>query len=580
MNRFSFYRRIQLSFFFFILLPFIFVTLWSYTSVKENVTDKISRSNEDVLTVISDAISKTVDSISFASVYFSQSYDTNVTESLRYLKDVTNFSGSEVYTKQKQLQGMVNILSIQSVNSELKLFVLNSRQRLLAGNLELPIFSEIADPGFQAYTGKLDRSEHTTLQWFRLPGTDESPAYYYAAKIILDHRNQKPLATLYIGIPETYFDTLFNLSGRAGSLKLVDRSGEWIAGAGEDPPPSKDTLTSRRVIPQTGWTLLYSSPKSEVTGQINREFLLTLAVTGGFFVVFLLVSLFWAKRLIKPILQLRGKAKLYVAGSRNVRMPVKGKDEVALLSSVFNQMLDDIDQLLHRMERDQEEKRELELRALAAQIRPHFLLNTLNSIKVNLIMAGDSVHSATIESLMTLMRAYIRPDEPVGLAEEQRLLESYVRVMRLRNRMEIAFRCDLAEETRTLMLPRMLLQPIVENAIIHGFAAHPDEAEIRMTALRCGDMLEITIEDNGRGMPPDRLEALNRRLDGTGPEDSRSSGGVGLVNTVKRLHHYYGPRVRLRADNAAPGGLKFVMSIPYDKLAQKEDKPDVHRNAD
>lgn len=577
MSHFSFYRRIQLSFLLFILLPFIFVTLWSYSSIKQNVTDKITRSNEDVLTVISDALSKTIDHISFASVYLSPSSDTNVTESLRFLKNVSNFSDSTVYKHQKQLKSMIHILTIQSMDADLKLFVLNARQRFLAGNLEQPLFSEMVDRQFTSSL-KLDESEHTLLQWFRVPASDASPAYYYAAKIIIDHRNQEKLATMFVGIPETYFEELFHLSGGSGSLKLLDRDGNLIASSG-NPVESDHVLASRRTIPKTGWNLVYESPRMEITGQIYREFQMTLYISGSFFAVFLVLSLFWAKRLNKPILQLRGKAKQYVAGNRNVRMPVKGKDEVALLSTVFNQMLEDIDHLLLQMERDQEEKRSLELRALAEQIRPHFLLNTLNSIKVNLIMAGDRDHAGMLDSLMILLRAYVHPDKPVGLEEEQRLLEGYIRIMQVRNRMDISFRCELAEETKNLLLPRMLLQPIVENAIIHGFAERPERAEIQLSAQRRGDLLVIAISNNGRGMPAERLNALNLRLQGpTWTESGRE--GVGLVNTLKRLRHYYGPKARMTAEPRWEGGLCFVLEIPSEKLKEKESEPDVQSDAD
>ena len=555
MSRFSFYRRIQLSFLFLILLPFIVVTFWSYSSVKHSVIDKITRSNEDMLRVISNQVTKTIDSISFASVYFSESYDTNVLESLRYLKVSSDFSDFETYTYYNRLKVMANILSIQSMDANLKIFILNQQGRLIMGNLDQSVFSTIDDPNF-THNMKLDDRETTVLQWFPVKDDHDESSYYYAARVINDPRTHERLATLYIGIPDTYLHGLFDSFNHSGSIILTDREGRVIASTGKATPAqaSVPTLVSEQVIPKVGWKLVHNSPRSAITGQINREFLVSISVVSLFFAVFLGFSFLWAGRINKPISQLRSKVKQYVGGNRSVRMTVKGKDEVALLSTAFNHMLDDINHLLHQVETEQEEKRVLELQALVAQIRPHFLLNTLNSIKVNLIMTGDDVHSGMIDSLMTLLRAYVRVDEPVELAEERKLLTSYIQVMQIRNRMNIHFVCSIAEEVESIRLPRLLLQPIVENAIIHGFASHPEGAVIQMDAKLIGDMLEISISDNGRGSSNEEIYQLNQRLGGFDKDVSPTVKGVGLINTARRLQVFYGLQSRLQAFHNPAGG--------------------------
>ncbi|MCL6458899.1 MAG: histidine kinase [Gorillibacterium sp.] len=580
MSRFSFYRRIQLSFLFFILLPFIVVTFWSYSSVKHSVIDKITRSNEDMLRVISNQVTKTIDSISFASVYFSESYDTNVLGSLRSLKVSTDFSDYDTYAHYSRLKAMSNILSIQSMDANLKVFILNQQGRLIMGNLEQPVFSTISDPNFTTSSEKLDDKETTVLQWFSVKGEPDAPSYYYAAKVIDDPRNHERLATLFIGIPDTYLRSLFDTFNHSGSIVLTDREGRIMAATGkEDAPQSTGImLVSEQIVPKVGWKITHNSPRSAITGQINHEFFVSISIVSLFFAVFLFFSVVWAGRINKPISQLRTKVKQYVGGNRSVRMPVKGKDEVALLSTAFNHMLDDINHLLHQVESEQEEKRVLELQALVAQIRPHFLLNTLNSIKVNLIMAGDGVHSGMIDSLMTLLRAYVRVDEPIELTEERKLLASYIQVMQIRNRMDIRFICTIAEEAESIKLPRLLLQPIVENAIIHGFALHPVDAEIQMNVELTGDMLEISISDNGRGLSTEGIYLLNQRLSGFEQDLPSATKGVGLVNTARRLQVFYGLQSRLQAAPNPNGGLVFVLRIPYDKW--KGGVPAEYRDAD
>lgn len=140
LSRFSFHRRLQFTFLILILLPFIVVTFWSYTSVRENVSDKISRAGEETLKVIGSQIEKTVDSISFVSVYFSEAYDPAVLESLRYLKNTGNFGNYGVYTHYNKLKTTANILSVQSLDADLQIMLVNRENRILIGNQNIPVF--------------------------------------------------------------------------------------------------------------------------------------------------------------------------------------------------------------------------------------------------------------------------------------------------------------------------------------------------------------------------------------------------------------------------------------------------------
>lgn len=251
-----------------------------------------------------------------------------------------------------------------------------------------------------------------------------------------------------------------------------------------------------------------------------------------------------------------------------------------MLSAAFNQMLEDMNGLLQQVESEQEEKRRLELQALAAQIRPHFLLNTLNSIKVDLLLSGDPAHGAMIDALMKLLRVYVHADKPLELAEECRVLGSYVQVMQIRNRLDIVWECKVGEEEGAVMLPRLLLQPIVENAISHGFSARPDHPSIRLEAAFESDLLRISISDNGRGMPEDKLQRLNRRLQGSEDTALWPEKGVGLVNTARRLQVLYGYRARLSAQaREDEEGMTFTLYIPVtrEKEAVPLDDPDADR---
>lgn len=577
LSRFSFHRRLQYTFLILILLPFVVVTFWSYTSVRENVSEKIARSNEETLKVIGSQMEKTVDSISFVSVYFSEAYDPAVLESLRYLKNTGSFGNYGVYTHYNKLKTTANILSVQSLDADLQIMLVNRENRILIGNQNIPVFSVLPEKLLKE-SSRLDEREKVSLQWFPYGGTPAAPDYYYAVRFITDPLNQDKLATLYVGIPSHYFRSLLDTGNAVSRLALVDQKGRSIAVTGEAAPADEGPLLASEVrIPKVGWLLTSKTPRSSIDSHINREFLVSISLIGLFFLAFLVLSMLWAGYMNKPISLLRASVKQYVGGNRAVRIPVRGKDEVAVLSAAFNQMLEDMNGLLQQVESEQEEKRRLELQALAAQIRPHFLLNTLNSIKVDLLLSGDPAHGAMIDALMKLLRVYVHVDKPLELAEECRVLGSYVQVMQIRNRLDIVWECEVGEEEGAVMLPRLLLQPIVENAISHGFSARPDHPAIRLEAAFESDLLRISISDNGRGMPEDKLQRLNRRLQGSEDTALWPEKGVGLVNTARRLQVLYGYRARLSARaREDEEGMTFTLYIPVtrEKEAVSLDDPD------
>src|SRR5690606_35533183 len=121
-----------------------------------------------------------------------------------------------------------------------------------------------------------------------------------------------------------------------------------------------------------------------------------------------------------------------------------------------------------------EQKRVMELEALFMQIRPHFLINTLNSIKCSLILQEDRLHSGIIDSLMSLLRAYLKVNEPATLQEECKLLGHYVDIMKIRNEIPVELKVDLVPGLEQTVIPKLILQPIIENAIVHGLMDRPD----------------------------------------------------------------------------------------------------------
>ncbi|HEY0827611.1 MAG TPA: histidine kinase, partial [Bacilli bacterium] len=460
-----------------------------------------------------------------------------------------------------RLKSFSNILLIQSRDVNLTMMIVNPNHLLIMGNIEEPIFTDLTDK-YDYLFDQVDAGDRNVLQWFKIPESDDSQAYYYAVRIIEHPQNREVLANLYIGIPQSYFNKLFSTAGE-GNIYLLDENDLEIAAKAPHPYLSEDSSITRlrQTIPKVGWKLVYDVPNEQVTGQISRGFLLNLTVIGCSVILFLIFSVFLARGLNKPIYKLKNIAEQYAGGNRFVRFSIKGRDEIAILGKAFNRMLDDINGLFHQVELEQEEKRILELQALFSQIRPHFLLNTLNSIKCKLAVSGDIEHSEMINSLMSLLRAYIRIHEPVALEEEFRLIRDYVRIMQMRSNLDIDFSYELEEPFKHFKVPRLLIQPIVENAIIHGFRKHKQGARIRLIGEQAGDMLQVSITDNGQGLAEPELEKLQHKLQVL-DEESGTNEGIGLINVIRRLKLTYGAGAFLSLNNNTNEGLTFMLHIP------------------
>ncbi|MEI0737223.1 histidine kinase [Paenibacillus sp. JTLBN-2024] len=280
-----------------------------------------------------------------------------------------------------------------------------------------------------------------------------------------------------------------------------------------------------------------------------------------FFVIFSISSMFIAKRLHRPIQKLQRVVRQFGMGNLDARLEVKGRDDIAELSRTLNTMLDQLQGLIHDIEQEQEQKRVMELEALFMQIRPHFLINTLNSVKCSLILQQDHLHSGIIDSLMSLLRAYMKFNEPATLQEECELMRHYVDIMKIRNDIPVQLTIELEPGLASWTMPKLMLQPLIENAIVHGLMDHPD-ACIRIRAQRKQGFVTIEIEDNGDGIEEERLLMVNDRLQipDSGPDTPYDR--VGLINVAQRLRLSFGSEAGIALVPNKRRGITAVLRIP------------------
>lgn len=294
---------------------------------------------------------------------------------------------------------------------------------------------------------------------------------------------------------------------------------------------------------------------------VRWQFLLLLALVCALALLLARVLGRWLYAPMKTLMQAMEKA----GGGDLSPCPAPAQpEEFRQLGERFNRMIDEINTLIDDLVAERTAKAEAELRALQYQIQPHFMYNTLNSIKYAAILQGNPKIGEQLGAFIDLLEASIsKKGALLPLSEELQLLESYASLQRYRYMDCFVITYDVTGESRGCYVPRLLLQPIVENAILHGMDVKRNDNVIRVAALVSDGDLWITVQDNGAGMSPEQLQKL---LYGKA-EDHRRFTGIGVANVRERLALYYGTRASLRVYSRVGEGTKFVLCLPasYDE---------------
>jgi len=567
MNKLSYYQKIQSSFIILILLPILVITILSYKTIKDNVIEKIELSNRSVLNLVSKDITKIVDDLNYVTHFYVKNDET-----IRTLIDFSETEKIKRYRDYENYQRVVtsfDYISIKMLNSDIHMFLVNNKEFIV------PYFDGISGKTasltvlkdhWNRLQKRINVNQASHLQSLGLVNNLnlEGDSYYYFSRIINRPENGQPLATLNIGISNEYFNRLFQ-SAKTGKLALFDENGKLIAGdhtiSYQDADERSGEIRDEMIISISKWKLVHETSNEEVTGQITKSFFLSALLVALFFLIFLLMSLLMAKRLHRPIQKLTYVATQFGKGKHDVRFVPEGKDEINELGRTINHMLDEIKGLIEKIEQEQEEKRAIELQALFAQIRPHFLINTLNSIKCSLFINNDDEHAEKINALMSLLRAYMKIDEPSTLESEVKLLSHYIEIMRMRTEVNVELKAEMEDQVKHIELPKLLLQPFIENAIVHGFS-EKSSGEITIQANKREKWVFIRISDNGGGMSDNQLLELKRMV--KSGSEVISYNRVGLMNIAKRVKLFYGPNGEIDLQRNDLGGITVVIQIPID----------------
>ena len=315
----------------------------------------------------------------------------------------------------------------------------------------------------------------------------------------------------------------------------------------------------------TGWNLLRVIPRDIVfnaSATLRRQFLLMI---GGIAIITLVITAFVSKSITNPLKKLVNTMNTVGQGDLSVRFQVRNSDEVGILGESFNSMINKIDILVNTVHATQLRKRETELSALQAQINPHFIYNTLESIR-RMAELNDDNDTAEMTFLLGKMLRYSIniKNRIVTVQNEIDHVNHYFGLQNFRfgNRFKLVW--DIPEELYSISIIKLIFQPVVENAIYHGLQPLKGEGTIYLKGFRENEFICFAISDDGVGMTEHQLEALNKKItDFTSEDDSKS---IGLRNINERIKLYYGSGYGLDISSQPAKGTTVLFKLPGVKI--------------
>ncbi|MDX8044524.1 sensor histidine kinase [Gracilibacillus sp. S3-1-1] len=311
------------------------------------------------------------------------------------------------------------------------------------------------------------------------------------------------------------------------------------------------------------WKLVSIIPYKVATSNINAIFSKVFLFLAISFAIFFILLAYLMNRITKPLRHLDRVVEKVQKGDLTVRATVDSTDEIGQFSQSFNHMLDQVNGMIEEVNQTHKRKRKAELAMLQAQINPHFLFNVLNSIRMKVYTFGDKESAGMIQSLSTLLRWTIdHKEDQITLFDEIKLMQDYVYLMNMRQKNKVVLEVVVASEAEQQLVPRFLLQPLIENAIIHGLNQGPGVIKIEANVKE--KVLYIHIHDNGEGISEKQLAQLNQSLCSSkvAKRSNKGFSSIGLTNVYERLQLSYQIKPEMKIDSKLHVGTTIMIKIP------------------
>lgn len=439
-------------------------------------------------------------------------------------------------------------------------------------------YTGVRDPAAVREVAQAGGSNTVWRSPFDFPEGAVSGDYVYVLRSLHNHGTWEPVGTLLLSMRETELRKVYSgYLSESQNAYLLDRKGNVISfvnnqGIEYRPDVSRCTLyygfyldeagerpqyVTYHTISSSAWILVVASdpvvllqPYKVATNTFLGALLLWFAIT-------IVLSVVFSARFVRPVRQLCDNIALVKEGDFDTMVPVTSSDEIGQLSIQYNEMLLRLKELLAGMVEEQESRHRAEMQALQAQINPHFIYNALASVRFLVFSGKNGEADQALLSLINILRGTLsNPHILSTVGQEIKLLQDYVSLQRISFSKPLDVEFDVDEAVRDCRICKLTLQPIVENAFIHGFKGNPERCRLTVRVRDLGDRAEITVEDNGTGFDTRSAQPTN-----WGGVESPHNG-LGIENVRQRLTLTFGQSCGLEVNSRPGSGTVVRITIP------------------
>ncbi|MEY8750674.1 cache domain-containing sensor histidine kinase [Alkalicoccobacillus gibsonii] len=353
----------------------------------------------------------------------------------------------------------------------------------------------------------------------------------------------------------------------------VDRNLLWSPGNyelsfnGEPAQVTVDLLNP--MMSQSDLSIVTVTLNNQVIERANRLGLTGIFITFiGVTLAVILITIF-SKMLSNRLSNLSGKIERVATGDLTTKIDIDGTDEIGQLSNQFNEMVDNLRGMIDQVIETNRQKNQIEVnqnemkfKMLASQINPHFLFNTLESIRMKAHIEGEKEIANVVKQLGQIIRKSLDTEgKPLPLKDELELVRTYLDIQTFRYGDRLKYELNIATETSHLLIQPLTIQPIVENAVYHGLEAKESGGKVVISSYLANNRVIISVQDNGVGMTEERLEQIDAMLE---EKETNGQNRIGLRNVHQRLKLMYGADAGLNIMSEQGKGTYIQFSIPWE----------------
>lgn len=311
----------------------------------------------------------------------------------------------------------------------------------------------------------------------------------------------------------------------------------------------QDYMVTKQTSNATGWTFIILTPIHALTEGISvlRMGIIISGIIG--FIIFLISSLFLSTIITRPIIKLTETMQQASAGSLAMNPSVTTVNEINELNSTYNQLVKETNHLINMVFQKELTRSRSELKALQAQINPHFLFNTLDALRWSLEDKDEEELAELVVAMSNLFRYTITKQSDgdwVTIKEEIQHIEDYMEIIKMRFGDHLKWNLTMPPSFTQVKIPKLLIQPLVENAVLHGAGNTLKPCTISVSIQPAADKeyLQISVEDDGPGMNQEKLDSIKQAMQSGGGISIKKGNGMAISNVHKRLELYYQDRLK------------------------------------